>query len=175
MYIIFQFIFSGILFSLCLFIHELGHYIFIKRFGINILSYGIGFGPTIKSFGKFHIKLLPIGAYIEPENLNNIEPAKRFYIAMAGPLISIVYSVFLMLISFYYKNYGLDMLALFNFYFALFNLIPVPPLDGWVMLQSFMEHIKMPLSPSAQRVANRVGNGVMWGLGFFIIAKGAGF
>lgn len=175
MYLLFQLLLSVILFSLCIFIHELGHYILIKRYNISIISYGIGFGPTLKKFGKFHLKFFPIGAYIEPENLDLLDPVKKFYIAMAGPLISIVYSIFLMLISFYYKNYGLDMLALFNFYFALFNLMPIPPMDGWVMTQAVCERINKPLSPKIKSVANRVGNGVIWGLGFLIIAKGVGF
>lgn len=175
MYLLLPLIVSIGLFSLCIFIHELGHYIFLKRYNISIISYGIGFGPTLWKIGKFEIKFFPIGAYIQPENLDDIHPVKKFNIAMAGPMISIFYSVLLMLISFYYKSYGLDMLALFNFYFALFNLAPIPPMDGWIMLQAVMERMNRPIPLSAKRIANRVGNGVVWGLGFFIIAKGVGF
>jgi membrane-associated protease RseP (regulator of RpoE activity) len=175
MYFLLSCLFGLILFSLCIFIHELGHYIFLKKYKIPIVSYGIGFGPTLWKVGKFEIKFFPIGAYIQPENMNDIAPAKKFNIAMAGPVMSIFYSILLMLVSFQYTNYGLDMLALFNFYFAIFNLAPIPPMDGWVMLQAIAEYFNKPMPKMAVNVANRVGNGVVWGLGFFLIAKGVGF
>lgn len=49
-------------------LHELGHLIPAKRFGVKVAQYMIGFGPTLFSRRKgeteYGVKLLPLGGYI---------------------------------------------------------------------------------------------------------------
>ncbi len=56
-------------FSLLVGIHELGHFIFCKLFGIHTPSFSIGFGPKIvsKKIGDtlFSLSLIPFGGYVE--------------------------------------------------------------------------------------------------------------
>ena len=56
----------GILFSIGL--HEIGHLLPAKKFGVRVPTYMIGFGPTLWSKVKgdttYGIKLFPMGGYI---------------------------------------------------------------------------------------------------------------
>lgn len=49
-------------------LHELGHYLPAKKFGVRVKQFMIGFGPTVKSWGRgeteFGIKAIPLGGYI---------------------------------------------------------------------------------------------------------------
>ena len=49
-------------------LHELGHYLPAKRFGVRVKQFMIGFGPTVKSWRRgdteFGIKAIPLGGYI---------------------------------------------------------------------------------------------------------------
>ena len=36
-----------IIFSIIIFVHELGHFIAAKAFGVNVLEFAIGMGPAI--------------------------------------------------------------------------------------------------------------------------------
>lgn len=56
----------GILFSIGL--HEIGHLVPAKKFGVRVPTYMVGFGPTLWSKTKgeteYGVKLLPLGGYI---------------------------------------------------------------------------------------------------------------
>lgn len=49
-------------------LHEIGHLVPAKKFGVKVTDYMIGFGPTIVSFTRgetrYGIKLLPLGGFI---------------------------------------------------------------------------------------------------------------
>lgn len=50
-------------------LHELGHFLFAKKFGVDVEEFGIGYPPRIwgKKFGKtiYSINLLPLGAFVK--------------------------------------------------------------------------------------------------------------
>jgi len=90
-------------------VHELGHYIFSRLFGVRVLEFAIGMGPKLWSKkGKnttFRINAFPIGGYVRPagEDLDTIDssipeseqiqnkPAwQRFIIYFAGPAFSLL-------------------------------------------------------------------------------------
>lgn len=90
-------------------VHEFGHYLFARIFGVRALEFAVGFGPRIFSKkGKkteFRINVLPLGGYVKlagetPEELSEEIPEdelffnkpswQRFLIAFAGPLFSII-------------------------------------------------------------------------------------
>lgn len=61
-------VFMLVVIGLSIGLHELGHLIPAKRFGVKVTHYMIGFGPTLFSFTRgetrYGIKLLPLGGFI---------------------------------------------------------------------------------------------------------------
>jgi membrane-associated protease RseP (regulator of RpoE activity) len=59
-------IFVGVLLSIGL--HELGHLVPAKKFGVRVPQYMVGFGPTLWSFKRgeteYGIKAIPLGGYV---------------------------------------------------------------------------------------------------------------
>ncbi len=105
-------------------IHEFGHFLFAKIFGVRVLEFAIGFGPAIyKKAGKetlFRINVFPLGGYVRlsgenPEDIEEGDEGKRFYdkpawqrllIALAGPVFSIIagYLIFLVIVNIWGVN-----------------------------------------------------------------------
>lgn len=120
-----------VILSVLVLVHELGHFIFAKRFGIKVEEFGFGFPPRI--FGKkigetiYSINLLPVGGFVklygEDEagggSLNVKKPAakmnlkKAFFarptwqratIVLAGVIMNFVLAV--VLISYLFTAHG---------------------------------------------------------------------
>ncbi|MEO5878146.1 MAG: site-2 protease family protein, partial [Streptosporangiaceae bacterium] len=57
-----------VLLMLSIALHELGHMMFAKKFGVRVTQYMVGFGPTIKSWRRgdteYGFKWIPLGGYI---------------------------------------------------------------------------------------------------------------
>ena len=70
-------------FGLIILIHEFGHFIFAKLFGVKVNEFAIGMGPTIfKKQGKetkFSLKLLPIGGFVSMEGEEEYSGDERAY------------------------------------------------------------------------------------------------
>ena len=96
-----------ILISVIVFVHELGHYLFARLFGVRILDFSIGFGKSIKSWQTksktvFNLRILPIGGYVKmngEENSNNSDvkdsfSSKKYYqkllITLGGPIFNFI-------------------------------------------------------------------------------------
>lgn len=49
-------------------LHEIGHLVPAKKFGVKVIDYAIGFGPTVfkrrRGETEYHIKLIPLGGFI---------------------------------------------------------------------------------------------------------------
>jgi membrane-associated protease RseP (regulator of RpoE activity) len=78
----------GIAFSVGL--HELGHYLPAKRFGVEVRQFMIGFGPTLFSRRRgeteFGVKAFPLGGYILMSGM--YPPAKKPYRGLFANWIS---------------------------------------------------------------------------------------
>jgi len=61
----------------CVFLHELGHFLTAKRAGMKVTEFFLGFGPRIWSFRRgeveYGIKAIPAGAYVRILGMNNLE------------------------------------------------------------------------------------------------------
>ena len=93
-------------FGIMVFLHELGHFIAAKRFGVLVHEFAIGMGPKLVSFGKgetkYSLRLLPIGGYVRlegegeleendnPRSFSNLAPIKRIIILFAGAFMNIL-------------------------------------------------------------------------------------
>ena len=64
-------------FIIILMVHEGGHLIAAKAFGIKVTKYFLGFGPTIWSFNygetEYGIKAIPAGGYVKVIGMNPLE------------------------------------------------------------------------------------------------------
>src|SRR5258705_1464083 len=58
-----------ILASSLIFVHELGHFLFAKAFGVKVITFSLGFGPKIVRLRgretEYCISLLPLGGYVK--------------------------------------------------------------------------------------------------------------
>ena len=58
-------------------IHEFGHYLFAKRFGVGVTDFSIGFGKPIYQYTdrnntKWRLSLIPLGGYVKIKGLDTI-------------------------------------------------------------------------------------------------------
>jgi regulator of sigma E protease len=103
-----------ILVSSLIFVHELGHFLFAKAFGVKVLTFSLGFGPKLlKLRGReteYCISLLPLGGYVQmleasktdvvlPEDrkrtFESLSVFKRLVVVLAGPVMNLVFPVLL--------------------------------------------------------------------------------
>jgi len=160
-----------------LFIHEMGHWAMLRRYGVPVDQVWVGLGPMMAKWKGLRIGMLPIGGAVvpRPELFQALNPGKRMAVALAGPAASLLYGLLLLAAAEWthvggtWK--GLEMIAYLNFWLAALNLVPVPPLDGFHALCAWYERKGDPLGAPLLALASRVGNGFIYGVGFFVLAK----
>jgi regulator of sigma E protease len=106
--------------GLLIFVHELGHFLFAKLFGVRVLKFSLGFGPKVagKVVGEteYVISAFPLGGYVKmfgenpdeqqiaPEDKNVSFAHKpvwqRFMVVLAGPLFNLLFAVVLFFMVF---------------------------------------------------------------------------
>ncbi len=106
--------------GLLIFVHELGHFLFAKLFGVRVLKFSLGFGPKIagKTIGEteYVISAFPLGGFVKMFGENPDEQdipqeerevsfahksvAQRFFIVFAGPLFNLLFAIFLFFMVF---------------------------------------------------------------------------
>jgi len=99
--------------SILIFIHESGHFVFAKFFGVKVITFSIGFGPKILRLrGKeteYCVALLPFGGFVkmleEAKGTDSIPPEdkkrtfeaqalwKRVVIVLAGPAMNVIFPI----------------------------------------------------------------------------------
>lgn len=101
-----------IVLGVLIFVHEFGHFLIAKMFGIKVLKFSLGFGPTLiaKQYGEteYVISALPLGGYVkmlgeQPDEevaSDDMERSfsskavwKRFLVVLAGPLSNLISAV----------------------------------------------------------------------------------
>ena len=112
-------VFTGIFYFLLLvgiliFIHEGGHFIFAKLFGVKVHVFSLGMGPRLFGFRKgdtdYRISAVPIGGYVRmlgedpgeetgagelSQSIQGIAPWKKIIIYAAGPAMNLIFPLFL--------------------------------------------------------------------------------
>lgn len=101
--------------GLLIFVHELGHFLFAKLFGVKVLKFSLGFGPRLcgKVVGdtEYVISAIPLGGYVKMfgENPDEQDVAaeqreasfahkrvwQRFGIVLAGPAFNFFFTLLL--------------------------------------------------------------------------------
>ena len=101
-------------------VHELGHFVVARIFGVRVLTFSIGFGKKIWGFSKngttYNLAIIPLGGYVamldeetskeelgdlskNPDEGNGISLEQvplygKFAILLAGPIANIVLAFF---------------------------------------------------------------------------------
>ena len=85
------------------FVHELGHFLTAKKFGIKVTEFGFGFPPRIYGYKHgetiYSINWIPIGGFVkmvgeeestDPRSFARQNAAKRAIVLLAGPIMNLV-------------------------------------------------------------------------------------
>lgn len=156
-------------------IHEMGHWVALRRYHVPVREYWLGLGPVLLKFGSFRIGMLPIGGALVPDEqtYTALAPRKRMVVALAGPLASVLYGFVFWCAALINQTIVsgeiLFTIAYLSLGIAAINLLPIPPLDGFQAWASWREARNAPLSPTALHVSQRVGDGLVYGVGFFVL------
>lgn len=106
--------------SLLVIIHELGHYLVARAFGMRVMTFSVGFGPALFRFRPkgsdtvFQLAAIPVLAYVQIAGMNphepvdpgdrgsyqNASPIARFLTIAAGPLANYLAAGFLVFLMF---------------------------------------------------------------------------
>ena len=146
---------------LCILAHELGHAVTARFFGVQATG----------------IILLPIGGVANVQTFPK-KPKQELLIMLAGPMVNLVISLFLLLFLHPYRAYWEDtanigvvnrgnfifQLQVINMSLALFNLIPAFPMDGGRILRALLA-LRMNVV-KATRIAGLTGK--LIAIGFII-------
>ncbi|MBQ7356407.1 MAG: site-2 protease family protein [Clostridia bacterium] len=111
-----------LVFGTLIFIHEFGHYIFARIFGVTINEFSIGMGPKLvwyeskKTKITYALSMIPIGGYVamagendesdDPNSFDKKPAYQRFIITVAGATVNIVAGFLAMIIFTCMVNIG---------------------------------------------------------------------
>jgi regulator of sigma E protease len=104
-----------LLISTLIFVHELGHFAFAKIFGVKVITFSIGFGPTLLRIRgmetEYRIAIIPLGGFVKmleeskdgptilpEERARTFESQalwKRIVIVLAGPSMNVLFPLVL--------------------------------------------------------------------------------
>ena len=103
-----------VLLGLLIFVHEFGHFLFAKLFGVKVLKFSLGFGPKVfgRQYGEteYLISAFPLGGYVkmlgeQPDEEVAAEDRERSFsdkpvwqrmiVVAAGPLFNLFFAVLL--------------------------------------------------------------------------------
>lgn len=114
-----------IVIGVLVFVHELGHFLFAKLFGIRVLKFSLGFGHKIVSrkWGEteYLISAFPLGGYVkmfgESQGEDEISPDEqsrsfahkavwqRFSVVAGGPVFNLFFAVVLFFVIFFLAGF----------------------------------------------------------------------
>jgi membrane-associated protease RseP (regulator of RpoE activity) len=169
-----------------LFVHELGHLLVARHYGMNVLSLSVGFGPPLMNFTdrlgtSWKLKAFPLGGscvidekYSSKNNSAGKQADKllaeflrqRAAIYAAGPIFNLIFAAsFGLVVSMLCTTCalyggeigspgvaGLRLVAELSVATALFNLLPLLPLDGGRLCLTAIEaSLGRRISPTGEK------------------------
>lgn len=116
-------IFALLVFSLIIFVHELGHFLTARLFGVKVHEFAIGMGPQLfarqRGETKYSIRAIPMGGFcsMEGEDAASDDSGSfskkpwyaRFVILAAGATMNIIlgFLICTLFVTLYYKSVGI--------------------------------------------------------------------
>lgn len=147
-----------------LLLHEYGHIIAMRKLDIKVDKVVMG---MVKLFSlrvngmTFEVGLIPVVAYCVSKDYERCDTNRRAWIALAGPAATLVTGV-LFFIAYLITDYWLLKFAVQgSVILFLTNIIPLPPLDGWVVAEHFMSKRGVLLKPQQRQQLFVVGMALM--------------
>lgn len=132
-------------------VHEFGHAYSAHLLGDDTAKmYGrMTLNPAkhLDAMGLIAMLIVHIGwAKPVPVNPNNFKNYKvgNVIVSLAGVTANIITAIICILINKEINMYAINLIAqyviMYNVGFAAFNLLPIPPLDGWGVISSFIPY-----------------------------------
>lgn len=132
-------------------VHEFGHAYAAHLLGDDTAkSYGrMTLSPIkhIDPIGLFTLLVFKIGwAKPVPVNPNNFKNYKlgNLLVSLAGVIANVITAIIFVLINKHVRIFSVNAIAywtiIYNIGFAAFNLLPIPPLDGWGVISTFIPY-----------------------------------
>lgn len=132
-------------------VHEFGHAYSAHLLGDDTAKmYGrMTLNPSahVDPIGILMMLIFQIGwARPVPVNPNNFKNYKlgNVLVSLSGAIANIITAIICVLINKHVNMYAINLIAgytiMYNVGFAAFNLLPIPPLDGWGVISSFIPY-----------------------------------
>jgi regulator of sigma E protease len=112
-----------IVLGVLIFVHEFGHFIFAKIFGVRVEAFSLGFPPKLlhKQIGDtdYRLSVIPLGGYVklfgenpgdevppelEPVSFSHQPLWRRFLIVLAGPCFNLLFAVLALFLVFTFSG-----------------------------------------------------------------------
>jgi regulator of sigma E protease len=106
-----------------IFVHELGHFLLAKLYGVRVEAFSLGFPPKLlhKQIGEtdYRLSVIPLGGYVklfgenpkdevppelEPVSFSHHSLMHRFMIVMAGPAFNLLFAVLALFVVFTFSG-----------------------------------------------------------------------
>src|SRR5262245_24355410 len=100
--------------SVLVVVHELGHHLMAKLFGVPVEVFSVGFGPRLLAIRRgeteYRLSAIPLGGYVKmagtsgrgestPNGFDSKAPWQRFLILLAGPMMNVAFALALAIIG----------------------------------------------------------------------------
>jgi regulator of sigma E protease len=96
-----------------IFVHELGHFLVARAYGVRVLRFSLGFDPKLFSFERngtlYSVGIIPLGGFVKlagetvedqrtgaPDEFLSKSKWIRFQVYLAGPVMNLVLALFLL-------------------------------------------------------------------------------
>lgn len=110
-------------------LHEICHALVLFIIGAPINSFQIGI-PVVYRHGLFSLGLIPVFGGVQAD-INELSLIKQVWFFAAGPVGSALIGIVIVWLGIRIDSYSLKLLGLVSLAIGIFNLIPVPPMDGY--------------------------------------------
>src|SRR5215831_4984017 len=98
------------------FVHELGHFLVARWYGVRVLTFSLGFGPklvrVVRGGTEYCISVVPLGGYVKlagetveddrtgaPDEFLSKSKWIRFQVYLAGPVMNLLLAILLLTIT----------------------------------------------------------------------------
>ncbi|WP_194713030.1 M50 family metallopeptidase [Noviherbaspirillum soli] len=142
-------------------IHEYGHAWVMRRLGMRVDKVVIGAGPLLFATAQEEIRLLPFIGMAISDDYAKASVRDRAIAAAAGPASSLLLGLLLLLANWIVPSWATLIAAKGSFLLAAINMIPLPPFDGFTVVEAFLARRGVQINEGQRRQLFTIGIGTM--------------